>query len=313
MTLTEEFEEDRERLSEELEAAADPVRVQAVLGAELDRLLFRYNEECPDEEERRAASCMMQTARMALSLTDTAGEVKVWERRPADGRERVSGSLAGLPLILLAVSAVCAVLVLAVSVGQAASPGIGWIATSAVLLAAAVILARVSGRMQERPADPAGKGRLSRKRKKKTEEGYAGTGKADAAARRVEISADPQKLCRALRGILLTIDRNLADIRLAAGKERGHGTDQGLPVDRQTMDLCAGLLEASASGDAGFAMERLQDVKYYLHGKGIDTVPYSGEHEEWFDLLPGEKTETVRPALAADGRLLKKGLAVGGR
>ena len=52
-------------------------------------------------------------------------------------------------------------------------------------------------------------------------------------------------------------------------------------------------------------------IRYYLHGKNVETVDYSREQAGSFELLPGKKTGTLRPALMASGKLLKKGLASG--
>ncbi len=288
MTMTEQYEQDRERLMSELENAADPVRAQTVLGAELDRILFRYNEQCPDERERRAASFMIQTARMALSLADTAGEVKVWERQNESRQKGGPGSLKGLPLVLLAAGIVCAGLVFAMAAGRASGGGLSWIVTEGILLAASAVCFWQSGHLPGRSA-------------------------ARKGTQRTEISVDAHKLYRSLHSVLLTIDRNLDDIRSAAGWEKRSQAKQDLLIDGKTLELCAGLLEAGTSGDGAFALEKLDDVKFFLHEKGIEAVPYSQEHEDWFDLLPGAGTGTVRPALAAEGVLLKKGLAVGGR
>ena len=39
----------------------------------------------------------------------------------------------------------------------------------------------------------------------------------------------------------------------------------------------------------------------------------SKENEKYFDLMPGSKASTIRPALVAQGGLLRKGLASSGR
>ena len=288
MTFSELYEQDKDRLLADLEGACDPVRAQAVLGAELDRLLFRYNEHCEDDREREAASCMMQTARMALTLTDSAGEVKIWEQRTYPKAEKKGASPAGLPLVLLAAGIVCAVLVLAIAVGRS-DRNLMSILTMAALLAGACGGTWTSAR-------------LSGKQMKDAE-----------SSCRTEVLTDPQKLFRGVRNVLLPIDRNLADIRSASGWEKRLQAGQASRLEGRTLELCASLLEAEASGDGEYALERLDDVKYFLHEKGIETVQYGKGNEDWFDLLPGTKAGTIRPALTEDGVLLRKGLAVGGR
>ncbi len=302
MTMTELYEQDRERLLQELENAGDPVRSQAVLGSELDRILFRYNEQCADGLERQAASYMIQTARMALCLTDTAGEVKVWERRGQGLQEDRHRRLTGLSLVLLAAGIVSAAFVFALTLRGSSGADIISLAAAAALLTVSVACSFLAGNRQGQPA--------ARKRNRQS---GAPAHDQETPARRTEISVDAAKLCRGIHSVLLTIDRNLADIRSAAGWEKRTQAGHGNEPDGKTLELCAGLLEAEASGDGALALEKLDDVRFFLHERGIEAVPYSREHEDWFDLLPGTGSETVRPALAAEGVLLKKGLAVGGR
>lgn len=94
-------------------------------------------------------------------------------------------------------------------------------------------------------------------------------------------------------------------------KQLASADEGGLP--KEELELYAGLLEAHASRDAEYALEKLSDVRYYLHQKDVDVVDYSADHESWFDLLPAEEAGTIRPALAKGGKLLVKGLAAEGR
>ena len=302
MTLTEQFEQDRDRLLADLEGAGDPVRAQAVLGSELDRILFRYNEECRDDRLREAASYMIQTARMALSLTDAAGDVRIWERLPDRKEDRGIRALSGLALILLIAGAACGVLA-AAGIGGKLENGPGPVLVSAAFAAAAIVLSWLSGWLHGKPEKAA----------LKKKGGSTGTSSAEHNVRKTEISVDPQKLYRSVHGVLLTIDRNLEDIRSAGNWERRQQAGQASRIEGRTLELCASLLEAAASGDGEYALERIEDVKYFLHEKGIEAVMYSGEHEDWFDILPGTKTGTIRPALTEEGVLLKKGLATAGR
>jgi hypothetical protein len=70
------------------------------------------------------------------------------------------------------------------------------------------------------------------------------------------------------------------------------------------------------------------DIRYYLHQKDVDVLAWSEQNAAWFEMLPsaagmkadgknsrsGDREEdrvlTIRPALAQDSRLLKKGTAV---
>ena len=62
-----------------------------------------------------------------------------------------------------------------------------------------------------------------------------------------------------------------------------------------------------------YALEKIDDIKYYLHKQQIEVVDYSKDTAQYFDLMPGTQSGTIRPALVADGVLLKKGLAQTGK
>ena len=54
-------------------------------------------------------------------------------------------------------------------------------------------------------------------------------------------------------------------------------------------------------------------VYEYLHKQQIEVVDYSEKTKQYFDLMPGSGKGTIRPAMIADGTLLKKGMASTGR
>ena len=94
------------------------------------------------------------------------------------------------------------------------------------------------------------------------------------------------------------------------------------------------------AGDDAAAAQMAADIRYYLHTKDVEAVDWSPKYAAWFEMLPalpgavpggkqgasvdgkaarkrdgsmagtGEEAITIRPALAQDGRLLKKGIAV---
>ena len=75
------------------------------------------------------------------------------------------------------------------------------------------------------------------------------------------------------------------------------------------MQLYSDLLEALYSGDAEYAFGRLEEIRYYLHGRQVEVVDCSGENAKYFDRMPSSVSGTLRPALVSGGKLLKKGLA----
>ena len=78
---------------------------------------------------------------------------------------------------------------------------------------------------------------------------------------------------------------------------------------RKALDLFAELLEtAYVTGDES-ARESISAIRFYLHNAGIDVVDYVPGNESWFVFLPASKPGTMRPALASEGQLIKKGLA----
>ena len=95
----------------------------------------------------------------------------------------------------------------------------------------------------------------------------------------------------------------------------------GLSEDE--LELFAGLLEAETSGDSGYALDQIGNVRFYLHRQGIETVDYTQEHDSWFERMPAapgaggvglfadRSVKTVRPALVRNGELVKKGIAAG--
>ena len=46
-----------------------------------------------------------------------------------------------------------------------------------------------------------------------------------------------------------------------------------------------------------------------LNKQQIEAVDYSAETAQFFDMMPSQRAGTIRPALVADGKLLRKGMA----
>ena len=115
-----------------------------------------------------------------------------------------------------------------------------------------------------------------------------------------------------MSSILLVADRNITDAlssrkieeeQMAKGKDPAH--------DNTDLSLYSDLLEASLAKDGAYALDQISKVPFYLHQKGIEAMEYSEEYRSWFDVIPGERRETIRPALVKDGKLLKKGIVSG--
>ena len=61
-----------------------------------------------------------------------------------------------------------------------------------------------------------------------------------------------------------------------------------------------------------YALEKIEEIKYYLHRQQIEVVDYSENTAQFFDMMPGLHAGTIRPAMVADGKLLRKGVASSG-
>ena len=311
MTFQEYLEEDRERFTQALIKAESPERAVAVVEAEYDRLLLRYNDGCGDSGLREQAAMMIQAAR-AGAIVDCVGEIRVWERSAqtaeAEQKRRRSFGTAGFGCI--AVSVIGSILLHPLGVGiSAVIPGV-FCAASGVLLYLAgrsagqgggtnriLRLLRLPG--SKNPALPA--------------PGASEEVLPDGSVRRLEKLVDPARIYRSVHTALLIVDRNLEEAASRARWTESGSGDFAQDTDEQELTVFADLLEAVYSGDGQFALDRLKSLKYYLHRRGIETADYREETREYFDRMPSADGQvlTIRPALLKDGKLLKKGLAAG--
>ena len=131
----------------------------------------------------------------------------------------------------------------------------------------------------------------------------------------VEIKVDANKIYRNFRTAILSIDQSLEEIGAAErwSKRDKAGSIDGRTVTSSELDLFSDLLAAAYSGDPEYALEKIEQIKYFLHKQQIEVVDYSSETAKFFDMMPGSKAATIRPALVAQGGLLKKGLASAGK
>ena len=94
-----------------------------------------------------------------------------------------------------------------------------------------------------------------------------------------------------------------------------------MPVRKHPETYC--YLSASSMTDIEQALRQLFNFDFHQQmmdneslgrpRQQIEVVDYSKENEKYFDLMPGSKAATIRPAMVAQGGLLKKGLASTGR
>ena len=292
--MTEILEKDRDRLLTELSAAASAEKAVGILEKETDKLLLTYNERAESDSEREAAAHIMQAVRLSLPLIDTAGRSKVWEHGKHDEKAPKKISVT-VVLIIIAGLALCAfglipIAMIAMNNTDAASrTDLVSRMISSVLGIAALFLA---GTLSGRPKDNVKK------------------------EYHVELHIDADKVYRNFRTVILSVDQSLEEVRLreAQDKREQAGTIDGRPATTPEIELFSDLLAAMYSRDPDYALEKIADIKYYLHRQQIEIVDYSEETKHFFDMMPGTSAGTIRPALVADGVLMKKGLAsTGGR
>lgn len=290
------LEKDKEKLLTELTRAGVPERTAAVLETELDKLLLKYNEQAGSDRERDAAAHMIGAVRHSLPLVDSVGETKVWEMQEgAQAKKRMVNPVA---LILLIAGIVCAVLTFIFMNSITPKPGMTIndlkLAQPETYLLLATVLCILGFGLFRR----IGTGTSNKNRKQQ-----------------VEIKIDPERVYRSLHTAVLSIDQSLEEIQAAErwAKKEQAGTIEGKAISSGEIDLFSDLLTASYSKDGEYALDKIEDLKYYLHKQQIDVLDYSEETKQYFDIMPGMQGGTIRPALVADGKILKKGLASRGK
>ena len=297
MKMTDILEKDRENLITEITGAGTADKAVRVLENEVDKLLIRYNESCDSERERDAAAYLLQAVRLALPLIDSTGRTKVWERGSDKADNNEGKGKFNLPLLLLSIAAIALLVyglapLVTVSLANVGTKGSGDLMMRSLFVIGGVILAFFAGTLSRRQT--------------------GGSGKKE---HQVEIYVDGSKIYRNFRSAILSVEQSLEEIR---AKEKWELREQAGNIDgRQAMtpeiELFSDLMAAAYSGDPEYALEKLDEIKYYLHRQQIEVVDYSEDTAQYFDMMPGARGGTIRPALVADGALFKKGLASTGK
>ena len=315
MKMIDYLEKDRDNVMNGLRTASTPADAQKILEKETDRLLLQYNEDCTSVRMRDAAAGMVQALRSSVPLLDTMGEPRVWHRDGGSGN--AAGSRSGgrnLSHILLAIGIVLTVAAFAVPALTA-----GGTAAVGALMKGILLPIAGGGCMYFAGKSSAADTRIGIGSTQNT-----GPGSAGVPAQRIEITIDPEKLWSSLRGAVMVIDRNLE----IAGEEEKYERQKELSaavgakgISAEEIELFSGLLEMADADSPQMAA----DIRYYLHKKDVDVLSWSAQNAAWFEMLPSmpgripasksdssleDTVMTIRPALAQNGRLLKKGTAV---
>ena len=284
------LDEDKEMVMANLARDPSLAAAQTTMEKAVDRLMYRYTEACDDAAVRDSAQHILQAVRNTLPMMDTAGEIRSWNRQSPAAKNGLT--LGPMALALLAVGLVLVIgAILGVLIGGRLT---GVLAFVEAMLPAALGCGALywAGVQSARPTV----------RKKPQEE---------SEEVRTEVMVDAGKAWHCLRGAVLQADGQLDGIREANAvlKQQASRTEAGGKQDLKALDLFAELLEtAYAAGDDG-ARESASAIRFYLHNTGIDVVDYVPGNESWFEFLPASKPGTMRPALASEGHLIKKGLA----
>ena len=306
MTLQTLLEQEKERLISAL-SGADPVSAVRSMNAALDRILYAFNDGEENPRVREAADGMLQAAKAACSLADCAGETTIYGRteygKTAPGKRKLSkGGL--LLLVLGLIGAASTVLGAQFLASSAAGLPPRWVLAGVPLLTAAALFFA---------------GMLLRRGKETSKETLHAETKIDASL-----------AYNRLLSVILVIDKRLEEVRSAARQEeKARLREQASALDGAELELLSRLLEDAYGrrGEDELAEEEISQIRFYLHQKNVEVVDWTDDavqqsgteggaaviNSSWFDMIPAYSGGTIRPALAADGRLLKKGMASAGR
>ena len=283
------LDEDREMVLANLTGGKTLPEAQAALEKAVDRVMYRYVEACGDEALREGAQHILQAVKNTLPVMDTVGEARAW-RKQADAPRKGGLNLGPLQIALLLAGAVLVVAaVLGVLLAGRMSSALAFLKSMlpAVLGCGALYW---SGVLSGRPGK---------------------TGPIGPEDVRTEYLVDGEKAFHCLRGAMVQADGQLERIREeGALKRQERASDApGGQLAPEALELFAELLESAyAAGDEN-AREAISSIRFYLHNARVDVVDYAEGRESWFEFLPAARPGTIRPALASEGRLLKKGLA----
>ena len=332
MTLQSILEEDRERFLRSLEGAATLADAGKCVQDECGRLLAIYNGETDSTEVRAAAQQMLQAAGCAAQLVDSAAEPVIYEREI--GATQLTGSSAGVAHLpgdaADAVQVVSgteltqgaghlfrsgkarrkgAVAAFVQRTAAAAAPVCGIACLGAVPLSMlltgqstgvlsvpGVFLLTVLGGICLFAS-----GRLS-----------AGSRQEVAVLREVQVRPDTERIYRNMLTLTMVIDSCLADVEEARKIPAGSAIDTaaGEKDEAKLAELFSQMLETVYAGeDPDAAADLASQIRFFLHGKGIEAVDFSEERAYAFDRIPAEENVTLRPALLKGDAVLRKGLA----
>jgi len=291
MTMQALLEKDKERILQLISGLDSTDAVIREMERQLSRMLYAYTEEETSEAVKEAAYQMTEAAKSMLSLIDSAGEAKIYGRSEYGKKTEEKAKPSRLFGLFLVLGLICIALPAVYLLFKASSLlGIKDFITAAVLLAVGMVMLFLAG--------------------KKSSVKSIGKSSDDLFA---ESLPDGKKVYRSLLSMALVMDKNLEEVRKSEELALKAALKDNNGIDQAEIDLFAELLEECyGEKDQEYAQEMISHLKYYLHHRLIEALDYTKENRAYFDLMPGS-AGTIRPALVMDGKLLKKGLAAGGR
>ena len=284
------LEADREMVMADIARDRSPAAAQAALEKAVDRVTYRFIEQCGDPATREAGQLALQTMKQSMMLVDSVGEVRRWQKTVSQGEGK--RKLGPLGLLLLAGGVL---LVLAVMLGLLFTGGrlAGVLTLLEALIPAGLGMAALffAGVQSAKPP-----------RKK---------GEEPAPDVRDEFLVDPDRLWRHLRAMMLLADSALEGVagRAEAARRREMAETESTALPAAQAELFAGLLESAYALDTAEGREMAEAIRFHLHAAGVEVVDYEKGREAWFEFLPARRKGTIRPALASGQKLVRKGLA----
>lgn len=290
MTIQELLEKDKERFLQTIVKVPDAKTAGEETARELSRILYEFNEQENSESVKAAAYQMIEALKSAAELVDSAGVTKIYGRKEY-GTQQEKPKRSSWFYIYLVIGLGCTIASALICIlnGNILQSLLS-IPVVMILYAAGIITMFLAGtQMHAKP---------------KSEDELYG-----------ETTVDGNKIWHTLLVTAVKIDKILEDIRTEetlAKKQELHESDGGMK--KADIELFAQLLEdAYADKDNDTSREMISHIRFYLHQKMITLVDYTPKDQAYFDMMPAKESSTIRPAIVLDGRLLKKGLAAGGR
>ena len=289
MRMTDILDKDKEKMLAVLSGGKTPAEAVSYIMKELDRILLITNSEEKDPGCQNAATHMIEALKAFVPSIDGIGDTRLWEREVSERRKKKETDLLFLILLILSLLFLIGTIVfMAMANTEEVLKGFMGAGAFAVYILPVIccLLFFVAGMRlsSEKKSAPAKK------------------------EQKIEVFVDGEKICRVLHAAFLVIDRELDSVRQeqdTAVKDRQY---ENL-TDRE-IDLYSSILEAGYSSEDQSLSECTENLRYFLHEKGIETVEYSKEHSGYFEMMPGHGPATIRPALTKDGNLLRRGAAV---